>query len=296
MPGSHSASAAGRVSKSLEIAKGAFIVPADDTSLVDRGTRVRGCIVNLNDQHIFVTGGAQGIGGAIVLNAVENGARVSFVDINVEQGEKYAAELVAQGFEVYFTRADVGDLEDLTKAHRRIVAELGDITGVVNNAGMSSNADPVEMTSEQWDSFFAVDLKSVWHTAKLTLPAMRAARKGAIVSIASIHARMTFPKYFPYAAAKSGVIGLTRNLALDEGQHNIRVNAVSPGYVLTPLLQGWFDQIPGQEAKSNSVQPMGRMARPSEIAKVVTFLLSEDASFVNGADWIVDGGLHARFA
>lgn len=252
--------------------------------------------MKLNNKHVFVTGGAQGIGGAIVLHAAQNGARVSFVDINATEGEKYAAELCAQGFDVYFTPADVGDLEDLTKAHGRIVAEFGDVTSVVNNAGRSSNADPVELTTEQWDSFFAVDLKSVWHTAKLTLPAMRAARNGAIVSIASIHARMTYPQYFPYAAAKSGVIGLTRNLALDEGGRNIRVNAVSPGYVLTPLLQSWFDELPGKEAESMSVQPMGRMAQPAEIASVVTFLLSDEASFVNGADWIVDGGLHARFA
>jgi len=252
--------------------------------------------MKLKDQHIFVTGGAQGIGAAIVLDAVQSGARVSFVDLNVQQGEKYAAELKAKGYKVFFTRANVGDLDDLTKAHREIVSKLGDIDGVVNNAGVSSNADPVEMTTEEWDSFFSVELKSVWHTAKLTLPAMRAAHKGAIVNIASIHARMTYPKYFPYAAAKSGVIGLTRNLALDEGEHNIRVNAVSPGYTLTPLLQSWFDQLPEKKAESMRVQPMGRMAQPSEIATVVTFLLSDDASFVNGADWIVDGGLHARFA
>lgn len=252
--------------------------------------------MKLKDQHIFVTGGAQGIGAAIVLEAVQSGARVSFVDLNEEQGEKYALELSAKGYEVFFRRANVGDLADLTNAHREIVSKLGDINGVVNNAGVSCNADPVEMTTEEWDSFFSVDLKSVWHTAKLALPAMRAAHKGAIVSIASIHARMTYPKYFPYAAAKSGVIGLTRNLALDEGEYNIRVNAVSPGYTLTPLLQSWYDQLPEKKAESMKVQPMGRMAQPVEIATVVIFLLSDDASFVNGADWIVDGGLHARFA
>jgi NAD(P)-dependent dehydrogenase (short-subunit alcohol dehydrogenase family) len=107
---------------------------------------------------------------------------------------------------------------------------------------------------------------------------------------------MTLPGYFPYAAAKTGVIGLTRNLALNEGGNNIRVNAVSPGYVLTPLLQEWFDELPEREAAAMSVQPLGRMAQPSEIATVVTFLLSDEASFVNGADWMVDGGLHARFA
>jgi NAD(P)-dependent dehydrogenase (short-subunit alcohol dehydrogenase family) len=252
--------------------------------------------MDLEKKHVFVTGGAQGIGGAIVLKAAQCGARVSFVDLNVPVGEEYSAQLKDQGYDVYFTRADVGDLGDLTEAHARIVAEFGDVTSVVNNAGVSSNADAVTLTTEQWDSFFAVDLKSVWHTAKLTLPAMRAAREGAIVSIASIHARMTYPQYFPYAAAKSGVIGLTRNLALDEGGHNIRVNAVSPGYVLTPLLQSWFDELPEKEAESMRVQPMGRMAQPGEIASVVAFLLSDEASFVNGADWIVDGGLHARFA
>jgi NAD(P)-dependent dehydrogenase (short-subunit alcohol dehydrogenase family) len=253
-------------------------------------------MMKLNNQHIFVTGGAQGIGGAIVLDAVQKGARVSFVDVKIEEGEKYAAELNRQGFEVFFTPANVGDLADLTRAHGEIVAKLGDVNGVVNNAGVSSNADPVEMTTEQWDAFFSVDLKSVWHTAKLTLPAMRAAKKGVIVNIASIHARMTYPKYFPYAGAKSGVIGLTRNLALDEGEYNIRVNAVSPGYTLTPLLQSWYDELPEKKIESMKVQPMGRMAEPKEIATVVTFLLSDDASFVNGADWIVDGGLHARYA
>lgn len=252
--------------------------------------------MNLEGKHVFVTGGAQGIGRAIVLKAAQSGARVSFVDINATEGEKCASEMRADGFEVYFAVGDVGDLDSLAEAHAKVVAEFGDVTSVVNNAGRSSNADAVELTTEQWDSFFAVDLKSVWHTAKLTLPAMRGAKSGSIVSVASIHARMTYPKYFPYAAAKSGVIGLTRNLALDEAVHNIRVNAVSPGYVLTPLLQAWFDELPGKEAESMSVQPLGRMAQPAEIANVVCFLLSDEASFVNGADWIVDGGLHARFA
>ena len=108
---------------------------------------------------------------------------------------------------------------------------------------------------------------------------------------------MTFPKFFPYAGAKSGVIGLTRNLALDEGEFNIRTNAVSPGYTLTPILENWFRSIAEKQRHlSMDPQPLKRFSQPSEIAKVVTFLLSDDASFVNVADWIVDGGLHARFA
>lgn len=252
--------------------------------------------MKLKGQHIFVTGGAAGIGAAIVLDAAQEGAKVSFCDINVEGGKAYEAELTAKGFQAMFHEADVGQFESLEKAHKAIVAKFGDINGAVNNAGVNSNADPVEMTDAEWNRFMNVDLKSVWHTAKLVLPAMRKAKKGSIVNIASIHARMSYPKYFPYAAAKAGVIGLTHNLALDEGIHNIRTNAVSPGYTLTDILEKWFAQLPEKRAESLAVQVMGRMAQPSEIAKVVSFLLSDDASFVNGADWIVDGGLHARFA
>jgi len=253
--------------------------------------------MRLKDMHVFVTGGSQGIGAAIVKEAALAGAKVSFGDIQVDAGESYAEQLRHDGHEVYFVQCDVGDLKSVEEAHQKIVAKYGMVNGVVNNAGVNSNVDPVEMTTEEWDRFFNVDLKSVWHTARCVLPAMRSAKKGAIVNIASIHARMTYPKFFPYAAAKSGVIGLTRNLALDEGEHNIRTNAVSPGYTLTPILENWFQSVePEQRAAALNPQPLKRFAQPIEIAKVVIFLLSDDASFVNGADWIVDGGLHARFA
>lgn len=252
--------------------------------------------MKLKNEHILVTGGAAGIGAAIVLDAVQEGAKVSFCDINVPAGENYAKELSTQGFQVFFHQADVGNFDSLNVAHDAMVEHFGPVTGVVNNAGVNAYYDPVLMTNDEWERFFNVDLKSVWHTAKCVLPGMRAARRGAIVNIASIHARMSYPKYFPYAAAKSGVIGLTRNFALDEGLNGIRTNAVSPGYTLTPLLESWFVQEPAKRLETMAVQPMGRMAQTSEIAKVVTFLLSDDASFVNGADWIVDGGLHARFA
>lgn len=252
--------------------------------------------MKLKDEHILVTGGASGIGAAIVLDAASEGAKVSFCDLNVATGENYSKELDLKGMRVFFHQADVGNFESVSSAFDAMVENFGPVTGVVNNAGVNAYFDPVAMTDEQWETFFNVDLKSVWHTAKCALPSMRAAKKGAIVNIASIHARMSSKGYFPYAAAKSGVIGLTRNLALDEGQYGIRTNAVSPGYTLTPLLESYFVLEPTKRAEALAVQPLGRMAHPSEIAKVVSFLLSDDASFVNGADWIVDGGLHSRFA
>jgi len=249
--------------------------------------------------HIVVTGGASGIGEGIVKNALTRGASVSFVDINKDAGVALAEELatnLSPGQHVFFDVCDVTKFDQIEASMAKAAEVAGPVTGLVNNAGRNSYADPVEMTEEEWDEFFDLDLKSTWLMCKAVLPMMREAKKGSIVNIASIHAHMTYPNYFPYAAAKSGLVGLTRNLALDEGKYGIRVNTVSPGYTLTPLLLSWFDQEP--EAKDNAlaVHPMGYFAEPNDIANVVSFLLSDQARFVTGADWRVDGGLSARFA
>ena len=252
--------------------------------------------MKLAGEHIFVTGGAKGIGEAIVRDAANEGAKVSFVDIDVAASEKLVSELSAKGAQVAFIKASVANFDELSAAFKAVVAKFGDVTGVVNNAGVSSHADPVTMTDKEWDDFFAVDMKPVWLTAKLALPAMRKAKKGSIVNICSIHGRLTYPGFFPYGAAKSAVLGLTRNLALDEGKFEIRVNAVSPGYILTDLTKDWFKEEVGREERTNSIQPLGRIGQSSEVAKVVTFLLSNKSTYVSGSDWAVDGGLGARSA
>jgi NAD(P)-dependent dehydrogenase (short-subunit alcohol dehydrogenase family) len=255
---------------------------------------------NLQGHHILVTGGAQGIGEGIVEDALERGAKVTFFDINESQARVVLQRLEKRGFstteDVTFEVCDVTKFPQIEAAVARCTALLGPVTGLVNNAGRNSYADPVEMTEEQWDAFFDLDLKSSWLMAKAVLPMMRAAGKGSIVNIASIHAHMSFPRYFPYAAAKSGLLGLTRNLALDEGQYGIRVNTVSPGYTETPLLRDWLDSNPGSEEQALSVHAMGFLGTPKDIAVVVSFLLSDDTRFVSGADWRVDGALSARFA
>lgn len=255
---------------------------------------------NLEGHHILVTGGAQGIGEAIVEDALDRGAKVSFLDINEPQALILLERLEQLGFsiekDVSFQVCDVTKFGEIEGAVARCTALLGPVTGLVNNAGRNSYADPVEMTEAQWDSFFDLDLKASWLMCKAVLPMMRSASKGSIVNIASIHGHMTFPRYFPYAAAKSGLIGLTRNLALDEGQYGIRANTVSPGYTETPLLRGWLDSNPGAEEKALSVHAMGFFGQPKDIAAVVSFLLSDETRFVSGADWRVDGALSARFA
>jgi len=252
--------------------------------------------MKLASKHIFVTGGAKGIGEAIVRDAAAEGASVSFIDIDVTAGEKLASELNNAGKKVIFVKANVANFDELKSAFNEALSKFGEVTGVVNNAGVNSHADPVTMTDKEWDDFFAIDMKPVWLTAKLALPAMRKAKSGSIVNICSIHGRLTYPGFFPYGAAKSAVLGLTRNLALDEGKHEIRVNAVSPGYILTDLTKNWLKGETGREERANSIQPLGRMGQPGEVAKVVTFLLSDKSTYVSGSDWAVDGGLGARSA
>jgi len=252
--------------------------------------------MKLANKHIFVTGGAKGIGEAIVRDAANEGASVSFVDIDSVSGEKLVSELSSEGKKLAFFKADVASFAQLQSAFNQSVTKFGEVTGVVNNAGVNSHADPVTMTDKQWDDFFAIDMKPVWLTAKLALPAMRKAKHGSIVNICSIHGRLTYPGFFPYGAAKSAVLGLTRNLALDEGKYEIRVNAVSPGYILTDLTKTWLSGESGRLDRANSIQPLGRMGEPFEVAKVVTFLLSDKSTYVSGSDWAVDGGLGARSA
>ena len=252
--------------------------------------------MKLANKHIFVTGGAKGIGEAIVRDAANEGASVSFIDIDSVSGEKLVSELSSDGKKVAFFKADVASFDQLQSAFNQSVTKFGEVTGVVNNAGVNSHADPVTMTDKQWDDFFAIDMKPVWLTAKLALPAMRKAKYGSIVNICSIHGRLTYPGFFPYGAAKSAVLGLTRNLALDEGKHEIRVNAVSPGYILTDLTKTWLSGESGRLDRANSIQPLGRMGEPFEVAKVVTFLLSDKSTYVSGSDWAVDGGFGARSA
>ena len=249
----------------------------------------------LENENILVTGGSRGIGAAIVEKCLLEGANVSFIDLEVEEGENLQTKLNQDS--KLFVRGNVCSAEDLKRWSDASRKKFGAITGLVNNAGRNSYADPVTMTEQQWEDVFDVDLKAAWLAARETLPDMIANKRGSIVNIASVHANMTYPSMFPYAAAKSGLVGLTRSMALEVGPHQIRVNALSPGYTETFLVKEFFERNdPALRQKVLDVHPMNRMAKPSEIANCVAFLLSTEASFVTGANWIADGGLTSRFA
>ena len=246
-----------------------------------------------------VTGGCRGIGFAIVEKMAQEGARVAFLDKDEAAGQRAAQELGARFPEISFWRADVTVESDVQRALANVVERQGTVDVLVNNAGVNAYFDAAAMTEAEWDAVFAVDLKGAWLCAKHALPAMKKAGRGSIVNIASIHATLTMPGMFPYAAAKSGLVGLTRSLALDYAPLGIRVNAVLPGWTDTRLVQEWFQAQPDPaEARRHveAVHPLRRLATPAEVANLVAFVASSEASAITGAALAVDCGLSVQFA
>ncbi len=245
-----------------------------------------------------VTGGTRGIGRATVERFLAEGARVAFCGRDEEVGREVERELDAPGA-ARFVACDVSDETDVAKLVEACRADLGIATILVNNAGVNANFEATEMSLEEWDRFFAIDLRAAWLVAKYALPAMVEAGGGAIVNVSSIHGFASIPGFFPYGAAKSGLIGLTRNLALDYGPQGVRVNVVCPGFTRTRLVQESIDRHddpPAAEAAMTAGVALGRIAEPAEVASVIHFLASDEASYMTGTSVLVDGGLTARRA
>lgn len=246
--------------------------------------------MRFRDAVAIVTGGARGIGLATAERLAGEGAHVVACDLDVPAG-------VSPG--VVFRDCDVRDEASIARLAAWCTAEVGVPSVLVNNAGVNLTFDSTTMTSDEWDDAFAVDLKSAWLVAKHVVPAMREAGRGAIVNVASIHSFASLPGFFPYGAAKAGLVGLTRNMALDYGPWGVRVNAVCPGFTRTRLVQESIDRNTdpaAAEAEMVRGVALGRIAEPSEIAATIAFLASDDASYVTGASLLVDGGLTARRA
>ena len=250
----------------------------------------------LEGKSVLVTGAARGIGAAIAEAVVDEGGSVALLDID-PAGADTAARLSDRGA-AHFFPCDVRALEEVERAVASAQEALGGLDGLVNNAGVNAYFDAVAMTEQDWDSVFAVDLKAAWMLAKAALPSL-IERRGAIVNISSIQARLTLRGFFPYAAAKAGLEGLTRSLALEYAPAGVRANAIAPGYTDTHLVQEWLGLQDDPEATLESVLaniPLGRMAAPREIGNAVVFLLSDQASAITGATLAVDCGTGARFA
>lgn len=259
----------------------------------------------------LVTGGARGIGEAVVRRLFAAGASVAILDRDTEAAERLAGQLnddltrqldaqpESADQEALALPTDVCDSGQIDQAVRQTVAAFGGLDAVVNNAGVNARFDPVAMTEQDWDAFFAVDLKASWLICRATLPVLERSPRGAVVNISSIHARLTGPGVFPYPAAKAAIEGLTRSLAMDYGSRGVRVNAVAPGWTRTALVEEWMalqDDPAGALAAVVDSHPLGRMAEPADIAAAVAFLLDPSARAITGSVLAVDCGLSARAA
>jgi 2-dehydro-3-deoxy-L-rhamnonate dehydrogenase (NAD+) len=213
---------------------------------------------------------------------------VVIADLNEEQARAAAKRLTANGNEVLSVRADVTRLADIEAMFDHALERFGRVGVLVNNAGINGRNAPLwEQTNEDWDQVLAIDLTSIFYRCRAVIGHMRESRSGAIVNIASIAGKEGNPNQIPYSTAKAGVIGLTKALAKVVAGDGVRVNAVAPGLTETPLLSQF-----SSEDMNNvfSKIPIGRMARPAEIAAVVHFLASDDASFVTGQCYDASGG------
>jgi len=237
-----------------------------------------------------VTGGVSGIGAAIAERLLAEGATVFALDIAREAVASYQREHGSS--RLHTVTVDVTDATQVRDTIEKIVTEHGRLDIAIPNAGIAAPGTAADVTLEGWNAVINVDLNGVLHVMRAALPHLVATR-GSIVSTASISGLGGDYSLAAYNAAKAAVINLTRSAAVDFGKQGVRVNAIAPGPVLTSGLRQWLEARPDVRALYEDHIPLGRAAEPSEVAAVVSFLCSDDASYVTGTTLVVDGGLTA---
>ncbi|MBD3921625.1 SDR family oxidoreductase [Paenibacillus sp. PR3] len=239
----------------------------------------------------IVTGGASGIGEETTRLFAAEGAKVVIADFS-ERGETVAQELRDSGYQALFVRTDVTKESDVQALVQATVEKFGKIDILFANAGIANDAPGHELTIDKWQRTVDINLTGVFLCDKYVIDQMlKQGTGGAIVNCGSIHSHVGKSGVTAYAAAKGGVKLLTQSLGIDYAKEGIRVNAICPGYIDTPLIAGRNEAITQHLV---GLHPMGRLGRPEEVAKAVLFLASDDASFITGANLLVDGGYTAQ--
>ncbi|MEU4658431.1 SDR family NAD(P)-dependent oxidoreductase [Streptomyces sp. NPDC023723] len=236
-------------------------------------------------RNVVVTGAGRGLGRSIAATLAGQGASVAVWDLNADGAEKTVAAIQEAGGEAVAVTVDVSDAAAVAAAAARTHEELGPVTVLVNNAGVTTYVPFTELGEDEWDRMVRINLKSQYLVSRSFVPDMLAAGWGRIVNISSSSAQTGAPAMAHYAASKGGVIGFTKALAIEFADKGITVNNVPPGFVDTPLLREGFD--PDEVAPS---MPMKRAGQPADIAHAVAYLVSEEAAYVTGQTLSVNGG------
>jgi 2-keto-3-deoxy-L-fuconate dehydrogenase len=248
----------------------------------------------LDHKTALITGGGSGIGKAISLLFAQQGARVYILDIDAGSAAETVAEIRDKGGNGSYIPCDVVNLEEVKNAVASIVAETQQIDIVINNAAIAHIGNAETTTPEDMDRLLSVNVKGAYHVLHATIPAMKA-KGGTIINIASVAALVGLEDRFAYSATKGAIATMTMSVAKDYLPYNIRCNSISPGRVHTPFVDGFLKKnYPGREEemfdKLSKTQPIGRMATPYEIACMALYLSSDEASFLTGCDYPIDGG------
>jgi NAD(P)-dependent dehydrogenase (short-subunit alcohol dehydrogenase family) len=244
--------------------------------------------VKLKDQIAVVTGGAQGIGLACVERFLEDGCRVAILDIDADKGNEVVSRL---GHGTMFVNCDVGDKSAVDDAVKQVVSHFGALNICVSNAGIVHGADFLDIEEEDFDRVMRINLKGMFLVGQAAARQMvKQESGGSIIFMSSVNAVMAIPDQVPYVVSKGGLSQLTKVASLSLAKHNIRVNAIGPGSILTELLETVVSRDEAARKKILSRTPMGRIGTPSEVASIASFLASHDASYITGQTIYPDGG------
>lgn len=252
-------------------------------------------LTEYSDKVAIITGASSGIGFATAQAFAKQGAKVVIADVQVEKGEQAVAALKKTGADAIFVKTDVSDPKQVENMVAQTLATYQRLDFAINNAGIDGDRAPTaECTEENWDRTIAINLKGVWLCMKHQIPEMVKQGQGCIVNIASIAGVVAFQNVPAYCASKGGVIQLTKTAALEYATQGVRINAVCPGVIKTPMVEGVIRKDPQMEQALNAGTPIGRLGTPEEIASAILWLCSEHAGFMIGQPLIMDGGWTAQ--